>query len=116
MIKKTVLLQIDSTQENLVNASARCYVLLAIATECSFKSPPSKSIYTATTYNEVLLCSNLHAIMDELFSELVELESVDIWDQLELPSISNKDAVQYYNGQKQRFINLCIYLSSMLRY
>ncbi|XP_011160597.1 proline-, glutamic acid- and leucine-rich protein 1 [Solenopsis invicta] len=115
LIKKTILLQIDSPQDNLVNASARCYVLLAKATERSFKPPPSKSIYTATTYNEVLLCNNLHTIMDELFSGLIELESVDIWDQLELPSISNKDAVQYYNGQKQRFINLCIYLSSMLR-
>jgi len=111
-----ILLQIDSMQENLVNASARCYILLSKATERSFKPPPSKSIYTATTYNEVLLCNNLHAIMDELFSGLMELESVDIWDQLELPPISNKDAVQYYNGQKHRFTNLCIYLSSMLRY
>ncbi|XP_012061581.1 PREDICTED: uncharacterized protein LOC105624840 [Atta cephalotes] len=114
LIRKMILLQIDSMQENLVNASARCYILLSKATERSFKPPPSKSIYTATTYNEVLLCNNLHVIMDELFSGLMELESVDIWDQLELPPISNKDAVQYYNGQKQRFTNLCIYLSSML--
>lgn len=111
-----ILLQIDSKQENLVNASARCYVLLSKATERSFKPPPSKSMYTATTYNEALLCNNLHAIMDELFSGLIELESVDIWDQLELPSISNRDTIQYYKGQKQRFTNLCIYLSSMLRY
>ncbi|XP_018356977.1 PREDICTED: uncharacterized protein LOC108757111 [Trachymyrmex septentrionalis] len=115
LIRKMILLQIDSTQENLVNASAKCYILLSKATERSFKPPPSKSIYTATTYNEVLLCNNLHTIMDELFSGLMELESVDIWAQLELPPISNKDAVQYYNGQKQRFTNLCIYLSSILR-
>ncbi|KAG5312499.1 PELP1 protein, partial [Acromyrmex insinuator] len=115
VIRKMILLQIDSMQENLVNASARCYILLSKATERSFKPPPSKSIYTATTYNEVLLCNNLHAIMDELFSGLMELENVDIWDQLELPPISNKNAIQYYNGQKQRFTNLCIYLSSMLR-
>ncbi|KYN43276.1 Proline-, glutamic acid- and leucine-rich protein 1 [Trachymyrmex septentrionalis] len=94
LIRKMILLQIDSTQENLVNASAKCYILLSKATERSFKPPPSKSIYTATTYNEVLLCNNLHTIMDELFSGLMELESVDIWAQLELPPISNKDAVQ----------------------
>lgn len=111
-----ILLQIDSKQENLVKASARCNVLLCKAMERSFKPPPSKSVYTATTYNEALLCNNLHVIMDELFSELIELERVDIWDQLELPPISNKDVMQYYNGQKQRFINVCIYLSLMLRY
>ncbi|XP_011882454.1 PREDICTED: uncharacterized protein LOC105570100 [Vollenhovia emeryi] len=115
LIRKTILFQIDSKQESLVNASARCYVLLSKATERSFKPPPSKSVYTVTTYNEALLCNNLHAIMDELFSGLIELESVDIWDQLELPPISNKDTVQYYNGQRQRFANVCIYLSSMLR-
>ncbi|KYM90985.1 Proline-, glutamic acid- and leucine-rich protein 1 [Atta colombica] len=99
LIRKMILLQIDSMQENLVNASARCYILLSKATERSFKPPPSKSIYTATTYNEVLLCNNLHVIMDELFSGLMELESVDIWDQLELPPISNKDAVHGYEAR-----------------
>ncbi|XP_024887109.1 proline-, glutamic acid- and leucine-rich protein 1-like [Temnothorax curvispinosus] len=115
LIKRMILLQIDSRQENLVNASARCYVLLSKATERSFKPPPSKSVYTATMFNEALLCNSLHAIMDELFSGLIELESVDVWDQLELPPISNRDVKQYYDGQKQRFANLCIYLSSMLR-
>ncbi|KAL6263681.1 hypothetical protein P5V15_003770 [Pogonomyrmex californicus] len=114
-IRKMILLQIDSMQENMVNASARCYLLLSKVTERSFKLPPSKSMYTVLTYSEVLLCNNLHTIMDELFSELVELESVDIWDKLELPDISNKDIVQYYNGQRQRFSNLCTYLSIMLR-
>ncbi|XP_018401264.1 PREDICTED: proline-, glutamic acid- and leucine-rich protein 1-like [Cyphomyrmex costatus] len=99
LIKKIILLQIDSTQKNLVNASARCYVLLSKVTERSFKPPPSKSIYTAITYNEVLLCNNLHAIMDELFSGLIELESVDIWDQLELPPISNKDVLHWYEAR-----------------
>ncbi|XP_011639872.1 proline-, glutamic acid- and leucine-rich protein 1-like [Pogonomyrmex barbatus] len=114
-IRKMILLQIDSMQENMVNASARCYLLLSKVTERSFKLPPSKSMYTVLTYSEVLLCNNLHTIMDELFSELVELESVDIWGKLELPDISNKDIVQYYNGQRQRFSNLCTYLSIMLR-
>lgn len=106
----------DSKQEHLVNASARCYILLVKATERSFEPPPSKSMYNITTYNEVLLCNNLHVIMDELFSELIELKSVDIWDHLELPSISDKSPMQYYKEQKQRFTNICIYLSSMLRY
>lgn len=113
-----ILLQIDSMQENLVNASAKCYVLLSKATERSFKPPPSKSVYTAITYNEALLCNNLHIIMDELYVEerWTPVEDVDIWDKLELPSISNRDTIQYYNRQKQRFTNLCVYLSSMLRY
>ncbi|XP_012231331.2 proline-, glutamic acid- and leucine-rich protein 1 [Linepithema humile] len=116
LIKKMILLQIDSTQENLVNASAKCYVLLSKATERSFNPPPTKSTYTAWLYNEALLCNNLHTIMDTLFSELLELESVVVWDQLALPTILEQDnTIQYYNKQKQRFSNLCTYLSSMLR-
>lgn len=111
-----ILLQIDSQQENLVDASARCYVLLSKVMERSFKPPPTKSVYNVITYNEALLCNNLHTIMDELFSGLIELESVDIWDQLELPPISDGNVIQSYKRQKQRFINICIYLSSMLRY
>lgn len=111
-----VLLQIDSKQENLVNASARCYVLLTKATERSFKPPPSKPEYNVITYNEALLCNTLHVIMDELFFELIELDSIDIWDQLELPPVPYNNAIQYYKEQKQRFKNICIYLSSMLRY
>lgn len=111
-----ILLQIDSTQENLVNASARCYVLLSKATERSFKPPLSKPIYDVVTYNEALLCNNLHVIMNELFSGLIELNSIDIWDHLELSCIPCKKPIQHYKEQKQRFINICIYLSSMLRY
>lgn len=109
-------MQIDSTQENLVHASAKCYVLLSKATERLFNPPPTRSTYTGWLYNEALLCNNLHTIMDELFSELLELESVVIWDKLELPTIAKEDVIKYYNKQKQRFSNLCIYLSSMLRY
>lgn len=105
-----ILLQIDSTDDNLVNASAKCYVLFSKATERSFKSP--EAIYTRLIYNEILLCNSLHAIMNQLFCELIELKSIDIQDQLKLPYISDKD----YNKKKQRFSNLCIYLSSMLRY
>ncbi|KAK1132096.1 hypothetical protein K0M31_016233 [Melipona bicolor] len=53
--------------------------------------------------------------MDELFSDLIELENVSIWDKLELPSISQENIVQFYFTQKQRFLNLCTYLSFMLR-
>lgn len=114
-IKKMILLQIDSAQENLVHASAKCHILLSRAMERSFKPPAERSVYTRWMYDEALLCNSLHAIMDTLFLELVELESVDVWDQLKLPSISEKDTVQYYNEHKRRFSNLCIYLSCMLR-
>lgn len=115
LIKKMILLEIDSTDENLVNASAKCYVLFSKATERSFKSPEATSTYTRLIYNEMLLCNSLHAIMDELFCELIELENVEIGDHLELLSITDKNIVQNYNKQKQRFSNLCIYLSIMLR-
>lgn len=115
LIKKMILLQIDSTDESLVNASAKCYVLFSKVTERSFKSSEATSTYTRLICNEMLLCNSLHAIMDELFSELIELENVDIGDQLELLSITDKNIVQNYNKQKQRFSNLCIYLSTMLR-
>lgn len=111
-----ILFQIDSVQENMVEASARCYTLLSKVIERSFKPPSTKPVYTAWTYNQVLLCNTLHAMMDELFSGLIELERVDIWDQLELPSISEMDVTQSYNEKKQRFLNLCTYLCSMLRY
>lgn len=114
-IREMILLQVDSAQKNLVNASAKCYVLLSKATQRSFKPPPTKLIYTRWTYNEALLCNNLHVIMDELFSGLIELESIKISDQLTLPLISEENVIEYYNEQQQRFSNLCIYLSSMLR-
>ncbi|KOC63926.1 Proline-, glutamic acid- and leucine-rich protein 1 [Habropoda laboriosa] len=113
-IRKIILLQIDSPQENLVDASAKCYVLLAKATERSFKAPISKLNYISWTYNQALICNSIHAIMDELFSGFVELENVDIWDKLELPNISEKNVIQFYFTQERRFCNLCSYLSYML--
>lgn len=113
-IKTIILLQVDSTQENLVCASAKCYALLAKATERSFKPPPSKPNYNGWIYNQALICNSLHVIMDELFSNLTELENVDIWDKLELPDISEENIIQFYFTQKQRFSNLCSYLSFML--
>ncbi|XP_076752648.1 proline-, glutamic acid- and leucine-rich protein 1 [Xylocopa sonorina] len=113
-IKKIILSQIDSSQENLVNASAKCYALLAKATERSFKPPTSKPNYTSWTYNQALICNNLHVIMDDLFSSLIELENVDTWDKLELPDIPEENIIQFYFKQKQRFLNLCSYLSCIL--
>lgn len=114
-IKKLILLQIDSDRKNLVESSAKCYALLAKATERSFKPPVSKSTYTNWTYNQVLICNNLHAIMDDLFSGLIELENIEIGDTLELPNISEQNIIEFYFKQKQRFLNLCSYLSCMLR-
>ena len=114
-IKKIILLQIDSEQENLVNSSARCYALLAKATARSFKPPASKPTHTNWIYNQALICNSLHTIMDELFSNLMELENVNIGDELELPNISKENIIQFYFKQKQRFLNLCSYLCCMLR-
>ena len=114
-IKKIVLLQIDSEQGNLVDSSARCYALLAKATARSFKPPATKPTSTNWTYNQALICNSLHTIMDELFSNLMELENVNIGDELELPNISKENIIQFYFKQKQRFLNLCSYLCCMLR-
>ncbi|XP_076276987.1 proline-, glutamic acid- and leucine-rich protein 1 [Lasioglossum baleicum] len=114
-IRNLILPQIDSTQDNLVNSSARCYALLAKATERSFKPPASKPTYTGWLYHQALVCNSLHTVMDVLFSSLIELENVSIWDKLELPNISEENIIQFYFKQKQRFLNLCSYLSCMLR-
>ncbi|XP_078053298.1 proline-, glutamic acid- and leucine-rich protein 1 [Augochlora pura] len=114
-IRNLILPQIDSTQNNLVNSSARCYALLVKATERSFKPPASRPIYTGWLYHQALICNSLHTIMDVLFSSLIELENVTIWDQLDLPNISQENIIQYYFKQRQRFLNLCSYLSCMLR-
>lgn len=53
--------------------------------------------------------------MDVLFSSLIELENVNVWDKLELPNITEENIIQYFFKQKQRFLNLCSYLSCMLR-
>ncbi|XP_053978703.1 proline-, glutamic acid- and leucine-rich protein 1-like [Hylaeus volcanicus] len=114
-IRKIILLQIDSTQENLVKTSAKCYALLAQATERSFKPPVSKPSYTGWLYHQALICNNLHTIMDVLFSNLIELENVSIWDKLDLPNISEENIIQFFFKQKQRFLNLCSYLAYMLQ-
>nr|XP_031830628.1 proline-, glutamic acid- and leucine-rich protein 1-like [Nomia melanderi] len=114
-LKSLILPQIDSTQENVVNSSARCYALLAKATERSFKPPVSKPTYTGWLYHQALICNNLHTIMDILFSNLIELQNVRIWDKLDLPNISEENIIQFYFKQKRRFLNLCSYLSCMLR-
>ncbi|XP_047353805.1 proline-, glutamic acid- and leucine-rich protein 1-like [Vespa velutina] len=115
LIRKMILLQVDASQANLAEAGAKCFALLVRATERTFKPPQTKPFYTCWTYNQALICNSLHDIMDNLFSNLLEIESVDIWDKLELSSISEENIVEYYSKQKQRFTNLCIYLSTMLR-
>ncbi|XP_043671486.1 proline-, glutamic acid- and leucine-rich protein 1-like [Vespula pensylvanica] len=115
LIRKMIFLQVDASQANLAEAGAKCFALLVRATERNFKPPPTKLFYTCWTCNQALICNSLHDIMDSLFSNLLEIESVDIWDKLELSSISEENIVEYYSKQKQRFTNLCLYLSTMLR-
>lgn len=114
-IRKIVLSLIDSDQKNLVQAGANCYLLLSRATERSFKPPQAKPTYTARVYSQALLCNSLHAIMDDLFAGLIELDGTDIWDKLELPNIPEDNVLQYYCSLEKRFANLCIYLSTALR-
>ncbi|KAI4494479.1 hypothetical protein M0802_008971 [Mischocyttarus mexicanus] len=114
LIRKMIFHQIDASKCNLVNAGAKCFALLIKTTERSFKPPSTKSYYTCWTYNQALICNSLHDIMDSLFSSILETESIDILDKLELPGISEENIFEYYSNQQQRFSNLCIYLSAML--
>lgn len=115
-IKKIILPLIDSDKKNLVNAGAKCYALLARATDKSFQPVSNKIRYNCWVYNQALIINSLHLIMDELFSGILQLDSVDIWAHLELSDISNDNVIDHYNGLEKRFENLCIYLVTMLRY
>ncbi|XP_043496201.1 uncharacterized protein LOC122520212 isoform X2 [Polistes fuscatus] len=116
LIRKMIFIQIDASKSNLVNAGAKCFALLTRTTERSFKPPQTKLYYTCWTYNQALICNSLHDIMDSFFSDLLETESVDIWDKLKLSSISEENIFEYYSKQQQRFSNLCVYLSAMLQF
>ncbi|KAF7992724.1 hypothetical protein HCN44_005068 [Aphidius gifuensis] len=114
-IKKIILPLIDSDKKNLVNAGAKCYALLARATDKSFKPVSNKIKYNCWVYNQALIINSIHLIMDELFSGILQLDSVDIWAHLELSDISNDNVIDHYNELEKRFENLCIYLVTMLR-
>ncbi|XP_043271380.1 proline-, glutamic acid- and leucine-rich protein 1 [Venturia canescens] len=114
-IKRMILSLIDADERNLVEAGANCYALLARVGERSFKPPAFKPTYTGWVYDQALLCNSLHAIMDDLFAGLVELENHDVWEKLDLPSIPEDNIIEYYQSLEKRFANLCVYLSTMLR-
>lgn len=114
-IKKLILPLVDSGQDNLVSAGAKCFALLTLATERSFQPPAGKAALTAWTYSQILICNSLHETMDALFSGVTEIEHVDVCDNLSLPSIPQTDVVVYYLGLERRFNNLCVYLGSVLR-
>ncbi|KAK0175618.1 hypothetical protein PV327_009357 [Microctonus hyperodae] len=114
-LRKLILPNIDATQKNFVKAGANCFALLAKATERSFKSPSDNPMYTSWTYSQLLICNSLHSIMDDLFSDIMEIETVDVGTKLELSKISDVNLLDYYNRLERRFGNLCIFLSTMLR-
>ncbi|XP_015595172.1 proline-, glutamic acid- and leucine-rich protein 1 isoform X2 [Cephus cinctus] len=114
-IRRIILPILDLKNNGLVKAGANCYTLLSKATEKTFKPPQERSTYTGWIYSQALICNSLHEIMDRLFTGLIELESIDIWDKLVLPEISQDNIIEYYYGLEHRFFNLCIYLSTMLR-
>lgn len=119
-IMKMILPQIDSKEVNLATAGANCFALITKALERSFK-PPTKFVnHTNWVYNQVLLCNSLHLIINQLFSDVSEFIFIDKMDfedyeLLDLPKISEDNILEYYNGLERRFVNLNIYLSTMLR-
>ncbi|XP_043464556.1 proline-, glutamic acid- and leucine-rich protein 1 isoform X2 [Leptopilina heterotoma] len=119
-IMKMILPQIDSNEVNLATAGANCFALITKALERSFK-PPTKFVnYNNWVYSQVLLCNSLHLIINQLFSDVSEFIFIDKMDfedyeLLDLPKISEDNILEYYNGLERRFVNLNIYLSTMLR-
>ncbi|XP_046419530.1 proline-, glutamic acid- and leucine-rich protein 1-like [Neodiprion fabricii] len=114
-IRKLILPLVDSGQDNLVNAGARCFALLTAATERSFQPIAGKANLTAWTHSQILICNSLHETMDDLFSGVAEIEHIDIGDKLTLPIIPQTDMMLHYLGLERRFNNLCIYLGITLR-
>ncbi|XP_015121276.1 proline-, glutamic acid- and leucine-rich protein 1 [Diachasma alloeum] len=114
-IQKLIIPPIDSKHRNLVQAGANCFTLLAKATERSFKPPETSPDFTSIAYQQALISNDLHVILDELFSGVLELDTVDIWGSLELPSLPQENVVEYYHNVERRFQNLCVYLATTLR-
>lgn len=117
---KMILPQIDAHEESLVTAGGNCFALMTKAHERSFTMPKKCINHTNWVYNQVLLCNSLHFIINEIFSDVSEIVSIDKlecndFELLDLPKISEDNLLEYYNGLERRFINLNIYLSIMLR-
>lgn len=98
-------------RSHLVLSGARCYLLLCNATERTFKSTKSTSGHL---HAQTLICNSLHEIMSELFLGLVELDTVEATDKLDIPKISENDVVKRYSDMERRFLNLCRFLREML--
>lgn len=109
-----MLQSIDSPMKNIVQGGANCFTLLARATERTFKPPSAKPNCTSYIYNQALICNSLHAIMDEFYAEIIEVEDFDREEKLDLPSIQEDDVTEYYFKLEKRFASLCIYLQTML--
>ena len=115
-----VIPHVDSSQQNLVTAGANCFTLLSKATERTFKASTNFANYSNGLYNQLLLCNSLHDVMNKLFCDIIELISADKHDldaseTLDLSEIPENNVLEYYSGLERRFINLCLYLSTMLR-
>ncbi|XP_066581079.1 proline-, glutamic acid- and leucine-rich protein 1-like isoform X2 [Prorops nasuta] len=114
IIRKFIFLNLDSSDKCIINGSARCFVLLVKAIERSYKPSGTKSNYTAWTYNQVMICSSLHNIINELFPNLMELNRDEEVDNLELPELYEDNILKVHFKQEQRFTNLCSLLATML--
>ncbi|XP_063975236.1 proline-, glutamic acid- and leucine-rich protein 1-like [Diachasmimorpha longicaudata] len=114
-IQELIIPLIDSKHRNLVQAGANCFTLLAKATERSFKPPGEFPDYTCIAHQQALISHNLHTILDELFTGVIELNTTDTWGSLDLPNLSQGNVVEYYQNVERRFQNLCVYLATTLR-
>lgn len=74
--------------------------------------------------HQIDLGNNLCSLLDELFQDLVSV-NVDLPDvanndtkiiSLELNDLSRHDLIGYYRSAQNRFTNICIYLSTLLKY
>jgi hypothetical protein len=75
-------------------------------------------------FYQIHLCNNLYIIMHELFQDLItasselpyNLQNNENMHILRLSKISCTDILEYYTAVENRFVNICIYLSTLLKY
>ncbi|XP_011501446.1 PREDICTED: proline-, glutamic acid- and leucine-rich protein 1-like [Ceratosolen solmsi marchali] len=122
---------IDDDKNNLVISGAKCYSLLVRAIERIFLNVSKNSYAVAHDNNsaschifyQINLCNNLHIIMNELFQDLItvnfelpyDLQNTEYMHIIQLSKISCTDILEYYMRTENRFTNICIYLSTLLK-
>ncbi|XP_058807016.1 proline-, glutamic acid- and leucine-rich protein 1-like [Phymastichus coffea] len=128
---KIITACIDDINDDIIITGAKCYTLLVRALERSFNNLPKNEpiIFPDNVFaschvsHQIDLCHNLCMLMDELFQDLISV-SVEFPNvtqnntkiiNLELSELSRHNLIDYFRAAQNRFTNICIYLSTLLK-